>query len=124
MNGPSKLILIDYQLATVAKVLTEFRLIINRGAQEGVKEGMTYLIYEMGEEIIDPETDLSLGNLEITKGQGRVINVQPKMATIESTLTKRVQANTLISLSTGNNYETVKAPFNGAKVGDRAKFIG
>lgn len=59
-------------------------IVINKGSMSGVKEGMHYLIYNKGEEIIDPETNTSLGTLEIVCGKGVVTHVQENMATIKS----------------------------------------
>lgn len=74
--------------ATVAKVVDEFTVIINKGLTDGVKEGYRFLIYGIGEEILDPETNQSLGNLELVRGIGTVTHTQEKMATIKSTKTK------------------------------------
>lgn len=82
----------EEQLATfparVAKVLDEYRLVINRGEEHGIKRGQRVLVYKPSEEIFDPETGKSLGVLELVKGTGKVIHVQPEMSTIESDATK------------------------------------
>ena len=44
-------------------------VVINKGSSSGVKEGMHYLIYNKGSEIMDPETNVSLGTLEIVCGK-------------------------------------------------------
>jgi cell shape-determining protein MreC len=107
----------------IAKVINEYRLIINRGAEEGVEENMTYLVFEVGEEIIDPETGESLGSMEITKGVGKIINVQEKMATIETITTQKIAVSPLESISTGQNHQIKKVPFSNPLVGDRIKLI-
>lgn len=60
-------------------------VVINKGSTSGVREGMRYLIYNNGEEIVDPETKASLGTLEIVCGKGVVLHVQENMSTIKST---------------------------------------
>ncbi len=62
-----------------------YKLVINAGANQGIKTGNRFLVYALSEhEIIDPDTGESLGYLEIVKGTGKVIHVQDKMCTIES----------------------------------------
>ncbi len=71
--------------ATVVKVIDPFTIIINKGEKDGMRQQQRILLYQIStEEIIDPNTGESLGFWEITKGTGRVVNIQDKMATIES----------------------------------------
>lgn len=74
----------DKLSATVAHVTDEFKVAINRGSEHGVKVGDTYLIYSIGPDIIDPETEESLGSLEVVRGRATVRHVQPKISTLES----------------------------------------
>lgn len=61
---------------------TEF--VINKGSAHGIHDGLKFLILELGEDILDPETGESLGVLEIVKGEAVVLHVQEKMATLIS----------------------------------------
>jgi len=45
---------------------------INRGAQAGVKNGDVFVIYAKGEELIDPDTGLSLGSEDTRIGKIKV----------------------------------------------------
>lgn len=65
----------------IAKILTEYRVVINRGYKDGVENGMRFVIFDPGEEIRDPDTKEPLGNLEIVKAKVEVINVQEKLST-------------------------------------------
>jgi len=47
---------------------------INRGAQAGVKNGDVFVIYAKGEELIDPDTGLSLGSEDTKIGSIKVNN--------------------------------------------------
>jgi len=49
-------------------------VIINAGAATGVEVGMEFVIYAPGEELIDPDTGLSLGTEEEKRGRIRVID--------------------------------------------------
>lgn len=58
---------------------------LNVGSNDGISMGDRFLIYTLSEhEILDPETNESLGFLELVKGTGKVIHLQEKMCTIES----------------------------------------
>jgi len=75
----------DLTPAKVVHVSTnDHQVTINRGAEHGVKLGYRYLVYELGEQITDPDTFETLGRLEVVKGTGVVIHVQEKMATLQS----------------------------------------
>lgn len=120
--------------AIVANIQDEGMLVvINKGAVSGVKEGMRYLIYNKGEEIKDPETNASLGILEIVCGKGVVIHVQEKMATVKS-CEKEASVSKVLRpkwpLRVFDPFEqteetSVKAkPFDGARKGSFARCLG
>jgi NADP-dependent 3-hydroxy acid dehydrogenase YdfG len=79
-------------LGRVAKTLSKTTVVLNIGANDGVTEGTVFLIYEEGEEIVDPETKESLGRLEIPKGNVTAVNVQERMCVAEAA--KRVVQKT------------------------------
>lgn len=123
--------------AKVAKVIDAYKLVINRGKDHGIREGQRVLIYEVNEEqIVDPDTGESLGNLELVRGIGKVFQVEDKYAIIESD--KRHQkldidrgAERLAQLFSGDignflatkSKETVLKPFDNPQVGDCVKPI-
>lgn len=74
----------DKLTATVAHVVDDYSVVINRGSEQGVKVGDTYLIYAIGPDLIDPETQESLGPLEVVRGRAVVRHVQEKMSTLET----------------------------------------
>lgn len=94
--------------ALVAEVLDPYQVIINRGSIDQVKLNDRFLMYELTKEIVDPETQESLGRLQVSKGTGRVVQVQERMAVIYSD-------------RTDDNDEEV--PFNEPKRGDMVKYI-
>lgn len=128
--------------AQVAKVQDEYTVVINRGREYGIKEGARFLLYGLGEEIIDPVTKESLGRLEIVRGIGIVTHVQDKLATVMSSKTRsptptirttkrspRVGAAGLFASLYGSEETTVEerqgeptpVPFDGVKDGDYAR---
>lgn len=120
--------------ATVAHVLSDHRLVINRGKADGIRDGQRFLIYqESGEVIVDPEDRRILGTLEIVRGTGKVIHTQEQMATIESDMRspseKRIvrQGAAFLGPLRGSE-ETIITPadldpFDGPQTGDKAKPI-
>lgn len=116
----------------VVNVIDDYKLVLNIGSNDGAKEGQKYLIYEVGtEEIFDPDTNESLGFLELVKGTGIITHVQPKMSTIESCIydkssSKTVRRNPISVLS--DYVETVDSnqtqrPFENPRINDLAKRV-
>lgn len=61
-----------------------FTVVLNKGEKDGIKVGQRYQIYGIGEEIKDPDTQETLGRLEVIRGTGKVTHVQDRMATVNS----------------------------------------
>lgn len=124
--------MVNYKVADIFD--DNFKLVLNAGSNHGIKEGDHFLIYELSDhEIFDPDTNRSLGKLEIVKGTGKVIHVQYEICTIESDKyelshpTKKMITNK--SLFYGGDIIEEQTPikkhipFDSPKVGDFAKKI-
>lgn len=69
----------------VVNVIDKYKLAINLGQRDNINLGDKFLVYYLSQEdIIDPETNESLGKLEYVVGKGKVIHIQEKMSIIES----------------------------------------
>jgi hypothetical protein len=108
-------------LPKVVKVIDDYRVVINRGRRDGVEIGDRFLVYEVGEELADPDTNESLGKLEIVKGRGQAKHVQERLTTLESLESERVARQNPFSVTFGTEYETRQLPFNFPAVGDVAR---
>jgi hypothetical protein len=65
----------------IAALLNVREVVINRGAEEGVQEGMKFAILNRkGMDIVDPGTGEALGSVEVAKALVRVVRVHPHMA--------------------------------------------
>ena len=64
----------------VARIISPTQVILTAGAKDGVTEGMEFVIYELTDPILDPETKESLGRLELVKGRVRVVHTQQTMS--------------------------------------------
>ena len=66
----------------VARIVDDQRVVLNKGAQDGISNGNRFVVFSLGQEIFDPITGESLGILENIKGKGEVIHVQDRVSTI------------------------------------------
>ena len=107
--------LINIEPATVAMVIDPYRIVINRGAEDGVKFAQRFTVYELSaEDVVDPTTKQPLGRLETIKGTGAVVHIQEKMAIVEA-----INENPLAALLVS----TPKPAFKDPKIGDKARPI-
>lgn len=116
--------------AQVVSVYNDYRIVINRGSEHGIEVGQRFLLYELGDEVVDPSTNESLGRLEIPKGTGTVLHLQDKMATIQSDRYKppqtRIIKRGLYSLHPEEEEvipSDVRLKFTRPSVGDQVKPI-
>lgn len=70
--------------ALVAKTIDSHKVILNKGALDGISTGDKFVVFGLGGEIHDPKTGESLGTLEEVKGKGEVTHLQDRMCTIET----------------------------------------
>lgn len=69
------------EFAKVALIKNDYELVINKGTLDRVRVGDELTIYRIGQEIKDPDTDVSLGFLENVLAKVMVTHVQEMMAT-------------------------------------------
>jgi hypothetical protein len=101
--------------ASVAQVIDNYKLVINRGKKNGIREGQRMLVYRLSDEkIVDPDTGRLLGYLELVRGTGRIISIQEKMSILESD-SYLPNINIFISKN--------RLQFDNPKVGDKVKPI-
>jgi hypothetical protein len=86
-------------IAKVAKIYDKYRLVINKGLEDGVEKGMDFYVYEEGEDVTDPDTGEVLQKEEFVKAWLKVIHSQEKIAILESAETEKVVVNNPLSSS-------------------------
>lgn len=120
------------QYKVVQTLDNDYKIVINAGNNEGIKNGQRFLLYALSDhEIFDPDTGASLGFLEIVKGTGKVIHVQEKMATIESDVYETSQPTKIIRKSPMYGFGTTEEqtmsrehiPFDYPEIGDLVKQV-
>lgn len=75
----------------IARVLSAREVVINKGADDGVKIGMIFKILSTkGSEIKDPDTGEALGSVELAKTSVKVTEVQERIAVASTYRSHRV----------------------------------
>jgi hypothetical protein len=65
----------------VAKILGKGEVVLNRGREHGVRQGMIFEIFAPeGEEVWDPDTGETLGTVEDVKAKAEVTEVKERLA--------------------------------------------
>lgn len=111
----------------VANIIDDYRVVINKGSNDGVRVGQRFLILTIGEEIKDPDTKESLGKIEVIKGKGEVTHVQERMATLQTTDTHEIkrQPSGIGLFAIAQSQEVTREPkaFISPEIGDIARLI-
>lgn len=63
----------------VAKVLNDREVVLNRGSDHGVQLGTRFKVMDETEEIVDPESSVSLGTITREKVRVKAVHVEPLM---------------------------------------------
>lgn len=84
------------RLPKVIELVDSSTIVINRGSADGIKIGDLYLIFQLGKELFDPDTNDSLGLLEVLRGRARVVHVQERIATLRGTTSTKTMETALV----------------------------
>lgn len=103
----------------VAQIIDNSTLILNKGNREGIKIGQEYIVYRLGDKIIDPETGEYLGRWEIVRGHGEIISVDEKFSVLKSVN----RGAGLIAFSLAVSGKSPYVSFNAPEVGDLVKLV-
>lgn len=119
----------------VVAINTPYQVVLNVGSDDGISTNYKFLIFGLGKMVTDLDTGEPLEQLEIPRGKGRVIHLQNKICTIESTDTtetpttiRRINKLTSRFAMMFPDTETTeirrdKQPFNEVQIGDFARLI-
>lgn len=77
-------------MARVLHVTDEYTVTINKGEADGVAVGDKFLIFDLGPELQDPDTEEPLGRLEIVRGRAKVIHLQSRICTLRTIETESI----------------------------------
>jgi len=123
------------KVGKVVQVLSPTEVVVNLGLADGVDHDTHFLLYRTGEEVRDPDTNESLGPLEVVRGIGRVKHVQDRLTTVVSARRKRARrlVRKHYPASTIGMYivpeeeiieEGDPEPFDNAQIGDMVRMQG
>jgi hypothetical protein len=130
-----------FELAKVVLTLgsddSPLEVVVNKGERDGLKPGQRFLVFGYGPEITDPDSGKNLGRVELVRGRGEVVHVQPHLATLRSIEKSReagkkriIRDTTGFGMLAGRGHvveEDLEAeramPFRDVSVGDMAKPI-
>ena len=114
----------------VVSIITPYQIVLNVGSEDGTKLNDRFVVFGLGNVITDPDTGEEIERLEILRGKGKVIHVQNKICTIESTEYEEAQtrikkSNPYMSLVMGHTEETEvrqeRKSFDDVQLGDHAR---
>lgn len=127
------------EIYRVALIVSDTVVVLNCGSNNGIEVGDKFLIYGIGEDVVNPETNEILEKLEIVKGVGKVIHIQDKICTLKtdkfikkpSTITEKRRKSPSRALTLFPEEYTVireveemqEIKFDNVNVGDYARFI-
>lgn len=65
----------------VARILTDRRLVVNRGSDDGVQVGTRFAILSSREvDIVDPDTGQKIGSVDVARTVVKVVSVDARMS--------------------------------------------
>ncbi|MBE2985571.1 hypothetical protein CCAL12920_00605 [Campylobacter sp. RM12920] len=70
--------------AKIIKIIDNTKVTINRGRIDNINQTDIFIVFQKDGEIFDPDTNESLGILEIPKLKMKVFDIQEKMTILES----------------------------------------
>ena len=69
----------DERIFKVVRIIDSKSIVLNCGIEHGIKCGDKFDVFSIGKEIIDPDTNESLGTLDKVKDRLTAVSVLPKM---------------------------------------------
>jgi hypothetical protein len=104
----------------VAQIIDTHTIVINKGLSDEIRSSMQFLVYEEGEEIMDPISKRSLGNLEIPKGFFKVQHIQENMSVLISKVQRPSKlASAMLVFTAVGEQESLET----IKIGDKVKVV-
>lgn len=81
----------------IAAVIDATTLVLNVGAQQGVREGMLFAVVAAQGEIVDPDSGASLGPWEVVKARVVITHVQQGLSTARPPVLSETPASATLS---------------------------
>jgi hypothetical protein len=66
----------------VLKIFDEVSLLVDLGSEQGVKKGDRFVVIEKGGDVVDPDSNKSLGEMELVKAELLAVDVMEHMSVL------------------------------------------
>ena len=93
----------------IAKIVDEYHVVVNRGSEHGVEEGMDFIVYREEGSVQDPDTGEELGELEHPLARLKPEHIMEKMTLMASNETE-VRTESVFNLPTFQKKKKVNKP--------------
>ena len=80
----------------VLKIIDDYKIVIDKGSADGVTMENRFLVYRLGDELFDPNTEESLGILEIVCGEGKPDHIQERLTTLYTSKQQTRRTKTIV----------------------------
>lgn len=87
------------EIFRIVKIVDSETIVINGGSDNGINKGDSFEIFEIGQEVIDPDTGESLGTLDTTKDTVCAVNVFPQLTICRHIIRKSLVPSELIRVT-------------------------
>ena len=84
----------ENKIYKIVKIIDDETLVINAGSNDNIQCGDEFEIFEVGEEINDPDTGAKLGTLDTIKETVQAINVFPQIS-----VCRHIEVSSLTSIT-------------------------
>lgn len=112
----------DDKIWRVVRIISDYRIVINGGSNQGLKIDDELEIFEPGEEILDTITNESLGTLDFIKSYIRVENIYPNMSICISNEEKvTTMQEALLPFTKAISVQPQKLPVEPTEISGRGK---
>ncbi len=86
----------------IIRILDEQRILVNVGFEQGVQPGDYYHVLMIGDEIIDPDSNEPLGELQLVKAEVEAVHVLEKMTLMMPVAEPHIRQDSVLSATLAN----------------------
>ena len=97
----------------IVKIIDEYQVIVDAGSDDGIKCGTHFKVLSKPIEIIDKDTDINLGAIELDKAEIKATKVYDKMCICENAVNRSGGIYPTSSLIGGMGLNAINGTLNG-----------
>jgi hypothetical protein len=107
----------------VVKIIDSQRLVINAGSRNTLTKGQKLVVYVPGDEVLDPDTQESLGTLDTIKCYIEVADVFEKMSICKNAEIDDIRMNFGLAIGAAFRYQNKNLPIDAEDISGGLKPI-